>query len=309
MAVENKPSNLSQLCNHFNRGSCKFRDWCKFIHDHRNRAELTPRTFTNRNTASGQGSWGSAAGPTTFGFQQARQAQYPVQSSPMHYQPSPAALVTPVYYVGPIPAAQHAAPNQPQPTSSAQQPTAYTTQQQFYPVQPNRYDILGAAPALYPSHATSLPSAFSTMTLQDPTWNMDTGATSYLTSNARNLSTIFNTRLFPSIHVGDGNSIPNFLTRHILIRCDSSGNLYPVTKPSTLPAAFLSTSSSMWHQPLGHPGDEVLRSLVSRQFISCNKEKSSHICHACQLGKHVKLPFHSSDSIDEHCFDIIHSDL
>ncbi|GKC53863.1 ribonuclease H-like domain-containing protein [Tanacetum coccineum] len=174
---------------------------------------------------------------------------------------------------------------------------------------------------------------------------MDTGATSHLISNARNLSTIFNKCLFPSIHVGDGNSIPvtntghsiissihrplylhnvlvtpniiknliyvrqftrdnnctiefdafdfsvkDFLTRHILLRCDSSGDFYPVTKPSTLPAAFL-TSSSTWHQRLDYPGDEVLRSYVSRQFISCNKEKSSHTCHAFQLGKHVKLPF------------------
>ncbi|GJZ24852.1 hypothetical protein Tco_0562311 [Tanacetum coccineum] len=56
----------------------------------------------------------------------------------------------------------------------------------------------------------------------------------------------------------------DFLTRHILIRCDSSGDLYPVTKPSTTPTAFLSTSASTWHQRLGHPGDEVLCSLVSR---------------------------------------------
>ncbi|GJW86880.1 ribonuclease H-like domain-containing protein [Tanacetum coccineum] len=47
-----------------------------------------------------------------------------------------------------------------------------------------------------------------------------------------------------------------FLTRHILLRCDSSGDLYPVTKPSTLPAAFVSTSSTTWHQRLGHPRDE-----------------------------------------------------
>nr|GFA44546.1 hybrid signal transduction histidine kinase M [Tanacetum cinerariifolium] len=73
-----------------------------------------------------------------------------------------------------------------------------------------------------------------------------------------------------------------------------SGDLYPVTKPSTIPTALLSTSSSTWHQRLGHPGDEVLWSLASRQFISCNKEKSSHVCHACQLGKHVKLPFHNT---------------
>ncbi|GKB16156.1 hypothetical protein Tco_0850079 [Tanacetum coccineum] len=49
----------------------------------------------------------------------------------------------------------------------------------------------------------------------------------------------------------------DFLTRHILLRCDSSGDLYPVTKPSTIPAAFVSTSSSTWHQRLGHPGNEL----------------------------------------------------
>ncbi|GJW08472.1 ribonuclease H-like domain-containing protein [Tanacetum coccineum] len=216
----------------------------------------------------------------------------------------------------------------------------------------------------YPSQPTTLPSAFSTMSLQDPTWNMDTGATSHLNSSTRNLSSIFNKRLYSSIHVGDGNSIPvtntghsiiptfhrplhlhnvlvtpniiknlisvrqftrdnnctiefdafgfsvkDFLTRHILLRCDSSGDLYPVTKPSTSPVAFVSTSSTTWHQRLGHPGDEVLRSLSSRHFISCHKDKSTHVCHACQLGKHVKLPFHSSLSTVQHCFDIVHSDL
>nr|GEW30034.1 hypothetical protein [Tanacetum cinerariifolium] len=70
---------------------------------------------------------------------------------------------------------------------------------------------------------------------------------------------------------------------HILLRCDSSGDLYPVTKPSTLPTDFASTSSFTWHQRLGYPGDEVLRSLALRHLISCNKEKSTHACHACQL--------------------------
>nr|GEV88076.1 hybrid signal transduction histidine kinase M [Tanacetum cinerariifolium] len=44
-----------------------------------------------------------------------------------------------------------------------------------------------------------------------------------------------------------GFSVKDFLTRHILLRCDSSGDLYPVTKPSILPATFVSTSSTMWH--------------------------------------------------------------
>nr|GEV19961.1 ribonuclease H-like domain-containing protein [Tanacetum cinerariifolium] len=173
---------------------------------------------------------------------------------------------------------------------------------------PYNLGILGATPVAYLSQATSLPSAFSTMSLKDLTWNMNTGATSYLISNARHLRTIFNKRLFPSIHVGDDNSIPitntghniipsihrplylhnvlvtpnviknliyvrqftrdnnctikfdvfgfsvnDFLTCHILLQCDSSGDLYPVTTPSTSPYAFASTSSSTWHQCLGHP--------------------------------------------------------
>ncbi|GKB41580.1 ribonuclease H-like domain-containing protein [Tanacetum coccineum] len=256
-------------------------------------------------------------------------------------------------------------------TCTLAQYVAYKTNvaQQFTPQKHYRLPhpgqgILGPAPAIYASQPTPLPSAFSTMPLQDPTWHMDTCASSHLNFNASNLSIIFDKRLFPSVHVGDGKSIPvtnrghgiipshhrplhlhnvlvtpniiknlisvrqftrdnnctiefdafsfsvkDYLTRHILIRCDSSSDLYPVTKPLTSPIAFLSTSASTWHQRLGHPGDQVLRSLVSSHFISCNKEKSSHICHACQLGKHVELPFHSSDSIVEHCFDIIHSDL
>nr|GEY30407.1 ribonuclease H-like domain-containing protein [Tanacetum cinerariifolium] len=285
---------------------------------------------------------------------------------PMNYQPSPIAYYTNpslTPYQGQPQVAhyqQHATPIHQQ-----QQPTPQIVYQaQPQPVAQSQSGILGPTPAFYSSQATSLPSAFSTMSLQDPTWNMDTCATSHLNSNARNLSTLFNKRLFSSIHVGDSNSIlvtntghsiipsyhrplhfhnvlvtPNiiknlifvrqftrdnnctiefdafgfsvkdFLTRHILLRCDSSGDLYPVTKPSTLPAAFVSTSSTTWHQRLDLPGDEVLRSLSSRQFISCNKAKSTHVCHACQLGKHVKLPFYSSNSLVKHSFDIIHSDL
>ncbi|GJU64618.1 ribonuclease H-like domain-containing protein [Tanacetum coccineum] len=170
--------------------------------------------------------------------------------------------------------------------------------------------------------STMLESSSSSPTILMASSSSDAkGATSRLISNARNLSTIFNKRLFPSIYVGDDNSILvtnighsiipslhrplhlhnvlDFLTRHILLRCDSSGDLYPVTKPSTLPNAFVSTSSTTWHQRLGHPGDEVLRSLTSRHFISCNKEKSTHICHACQLAHEPHTPpttaYHTHD--------------
>nr|GEV64584.1 NBS-containing resistance-like protein [Tanacetum cinerariifolium] len=40
--------------------------------------------------------------------------------------------------------------------------------------------VLGPALAIYASQPTTLPSAFSTMPLQDPTWHMDTDASSHL---------------------------------------------------------------------------------------------------------------------------------
>ncbi|GJU24513.1 ribonuclease H-like domain-containing protein [Tanacetum coccineum] len=220
-----------------------------------------------------------------------------------------------------------------------------------------RSEVLGAASCV-------LPSAFSTMANLDPTWNMDTDASSHLNSHTSNLNTVYNKCLYPSVCIGDGKSIPvtntdhsilptlnrplylhnvlvtpniiknlifvrqftrdnyytvefdafgflvkDFLTCHILLRCDSSGDLYPVTSPFPTPHALLSVSPSTLHQRLGHPGEDVLRSLMSRQFISCNKEKSSHLCHVCQLGKHVRLPFASLDSIVTRSFEIAHSDI
>nr|GEV34162.1 ribonuclease H-like domain-containing protein [Tanacetum cinerariifolium] len=99
----------------------------------------------------------------------------------------------------------------------------------------------------------------------------------------------------------------DFLTRQVLLRYDSTGDLYPVTKPSSIPHAFL-TSQYMWHQRLGHPGSKVLRRVLSSNSISCNKVKPPVLCHACQLGKqrlnyHVSsilpLPKSYSDAFDD----------
>ncbi|GJT56319.1 ribonuclease H-like domain-containing protein [Tanacetum coccineum] len=105
-----------------------------------------------------------------------------------------------------------------------------------------------------------------------------------------------------------GFSVKDYTTRKVLLRCDSTGDLYPVTFPSPLPLELL-VSQRTWHQRLGHPGSKVLRRMVSSNFISCNKEKPSVLCHTCQLGKHVRLPFVSSDTVVNSYFDIIHSDL
>ncbi|GKE80108.1 hypothetical protein Tco_1550108 [Tanacetum coccineum] len=67
-----------------------------------------------------------------------------------------------------------------------------------------------------------------------------------------------------------GFSVKDFLTRRVLLRCDSTGDLYPVTAPSPISHAFL-VSQHTWHQCLGHPGSEVLRRLriIKRSLPFC----------------------------------------
>nr|GEZ08154.1 ribonuclease H-like domain-containing protein [Tanacetum cinerariifolium] len=79
---------------------------------------------------------------------------------------------------------------------------------------------------------TMLPQAFTPETLHDPTtgtWNMDTGASYNLNNPVTSLITIL---------------IRDFLTRRVLLRCDSTEDLYPVTAPSLIPHAFLRTDTA-----------------------------------------------------------------
>ena len=68
-----------------------------------------------------------------------------------------------------------------------------------------------------------------------------------------------------------GFSIKDLHTKMVLLRCDSSGELYPLrqltTTPSSPPAALLASSTSgLWHAHLGHPGHDTLQRL-SRSII------------------------------------------
>jgi hypothetical protein len=74
------------------------------------------------------------------------------------------------------------------------------------------------------------------------------------------------------------------------------------------PHALVTAAPTMWHRRLGHPGPDALSSLSSSNFIQCISNKHE-FCHACQLGKHTKLPFSSSSHRAEHPFDLIHLDL
>nr|GEV11441.1 ribonuclease H-like domain-containing protein [Tanacetum cinerariifolium] len=169
-----------------------------------------------------------------------------------------------------------------------------------------------------PGQPTNLPHAYPTGTLHDPdTWNMDTGASSHLNNSVSSLSIVFNTCMYPSISIGDGHSIAVTNTGHNILPTPLNSlhlNIVLITPHIIKNLIFVRqfvrdnnctiefdafgfsvkdfmTRRHMWHQRLGHPGRKVLHHLVFNNFISCNKEKPSVLCHACQLGKHTRHQF------------------
>jgi hypothetical protein len=103
-----------------------------------------------------------------------------------------------------------------------------------------------------------------------------------------------------------GVSVKDLRTRDTLLRCNSDGDLYPLYTPASASTprpgvALAVTSSETWHRRLGHPGSS------SNKFFHCNK--LTGLCNACQLGKHIRLPFSNSTSFSSAAFELIHCDL
>lgn len=74
-------------------------------------------------------------------------------------------------------------------------------------------------------------------------------------------------------------------------RCNSQGDLYPLCSNDFAAStqAFQIVTNDLWHQRLGHPSREALTRALQSYDVSCNKATST--CHACQLGKHVRMQF------------------
>ena len=73
----------------------------------------------------------------------------------------------------------------------------------------------------------------------------------------------------------------------------------------------LPTPTSPSHPPYGticHPGHATIDILRNNSSISWNKV-GHKLCHSCQLGKHVRLPFSSSTSYSTTPFEIVHCDV
>jgi hypothetical protein len=116
-----------------------------------------------------------------------------------------------------------------------------------------------------------------------------------------------------------GLTVKDSATRCPLLRCDSTAPLYTLrlphatsassSSPATAAVFAATTSSTTWHHRLGHPGRDALMQLTRSATIPCTRSHDEHLCHVCQLGRHVRLPFSSSSSHATHAFDLVHCDL
>jgi hypothetical protein len=117
--------------------------------------------------------------------------------------------------------------------------------------------------------------------------------------------------------------VKDLSTRNMIVRSksNSTGPLYTLRLPGSLtrcrplPCAMsavaalrvlAAVASSTWHYRLGHPGLNAISSLSRSSFISYTSNKHE-FCHACQLGKHTRLPFYSSSNRAVHAFDLFAS--
>ena len=107
-----------------------------------------------------------------------------------------------------------------------------------------------------------------------------------------------------------GFSVKDLRTGRVILRCNCDGDLYtmPASTAAAPPHALLAVSSTLWHQRLGHPAPATLERLNKLHAVSCNKVDRS-LCHSCQIGKHTRLPFSSSQSITHAPFELVHCDV
>jgi hypothetical protein len=110
-------------------------------------------------------------------------------------------------------------------------------------------------------------------------------------------------------------SVKNLSMRNVITKCNSSEPLYTMclpshpapSSPTSAPSALVA-STSTWHRHLDHPCVDVLSKLSHDSSVVCSRH-THDLCHACQLGRHICLPFVSFYSHADNNFDLIHCDL
>ncbi|KAG7560254.1 Ribonuclease H-like superfamily [Arabidopsis thaliana x Arabidopsis arenosa] len=110
-----------------------------------------------------------------------------------------------------------------------------------------------------------------------------------------------------------GFTVKDLQSRQVLLRCDSSGELYSLpasfNKTPAASTALLASTPALWHKRLGHTNNDSLKKIFNSNPSLCVKGQFPVSCEPCFLGKSIKLPFTASNSVVSSPFHTIHSDL
>ena len=92
----------------------------------------------------------------------------------------------------------------------------------------------------------------------------------------------------------------------------SDQNKSQVTTPACFHIRNVAAPDStlnLWHQRLGHPHVDAVKSTLRAADISCSSSSIFPFCQACQLGKAHKLPFTPSTTVYSKPLELITMDL
>ena len=113
--------------------------------------------------------------------------------------------------------------------------------------------------------------------------------------------------------------IKDLPTGRLLYRGPSRNGLYPLTgvhqpllhQPHTSFSSLQSkaVSSSLWHDRLGHPNNQVLRRLLPLVNTTRSNKTQSTACTHCIQGKITKIPFKNSISHACKPLEVVHNDV
>ena len=102
-----------------------------------------------------------------------------------------------------------------------------------------------------------------------------------------------------------GFSINDLPTRTVMLRCESSGELYPYPQPRNLALSTSAKTVDLWHHRLGHPGNnsliQVLQSfdfqckyVISRLFMPAIPVKWANML-GCHFPTQIQFPISLSN--------------
>ena len=83
----------------------------------------------------------------------------------------------------------------------------------------------------------------------------------------------------------------------------------PLLQPPALASVGIKTTSSIWHQRLGHPSSAVLQQVLRNSSLPCSSSLNFSSCNSCNCNKSHRLPFSISSLSSKGPLELIYTDV